>query len=494
MRPAAEALAAAPAGSWRAALGAALAGALAGTGLLMAQSLPFKWSLAILGLLLALAALPLVLRLVSYRHLLLAAIVACLPFKLGVQFFYRLHQGGAPSVSLGLIDFLLLLAAFSWLAGRALGAWPAFRWRSPLDWPLLAILATSLLSLAPAADRQLAFFELVWLARSFLTFYILYNLLRDASDLRTAYLAIVFSLLLQSVLALGQFVQLLPSSSQLAFLGLAETDLTQELGSDTFLRPGGSLGHPNNLGRYLLRYLPLILAGVWVFKGLASRGLAWAATLLGFCALVATMSRSSWLGMALAAALLPWMLWRDMTPRLRRGLLLGMTGLLLATLLVFHGFIAQRFLEDDQGSLYSRLGPVKVALAIIADHPLLGVGLNNFGQVMFEPRYASHAEGFAPWEIIPVHNPFLLAAAETGLIGLAALVWFIIALLRLGRGEGKGQGAGFNLLRKATVAGLAGSVLAAMLNNIHWSGEGHFWCAIALACALWRPRAAPAGG
>jgi O-antigen ligase len=80
---------------------------------------------------------------------------------------------------------------------------------------------------------------------------------------------------------------------------------------------------------------------------------------------------------------------------------------------------------DDRGSAYSRITRAREAIAVIGDYPLLGVGLNNYA--LSVPRY--DRDTTASWRTPPmVHNVYLLVAAETGLVGLAALAWFLTAL------------------------------------------------------------------
>jgi O-antigen ligase len=65
---------------------------------------------------------------------------------------------------------------------------------------------------------------------------------------------------------------------------------------------------------------------------------------------------------------------------------------------------------------------MKMAEMMIEDHPLLGVGLNNF-PVAMEPYVT---RGFAGEFVYAVHNKYLLVWAETGIAGLIAFVWFLL--------------------------------------------------------------------
>src|SRR5439155_8442376 len=67
-------------------------------------------------------------------------------------------------------------------------------------------------------------------------------------------------------------------------------------------------------------------------------------------------------------------------------------------------------------------------LEIIRDHPLLGVGPNNYSVAMKE--YGAVYGKWGDWAYT-VHNKFLLVWAETGLGGLIAFSWFLAATIHL---------------------------------------------------------------
>ena len=68
-----------------------------------------------------------------------------------------------------------------------------------------------------------------------------------------------------------------------------------------------------------------------------------------------------------------------------------------------------------------------MALQMLKDHPLLGVGLNNFTVRMSEYGEVS---GWARF-LQPVHNVYLLIAAETGILGLILFLCLLFSVFRL---------------------------------------------------------------
>lgn len=81
-----------------------------------------------------------------------------------------------------------------------------------------------------------------------------------------------------------------------------------------------------------------------------------------------------------------------------------------------------------QNSAEFRLEFYRNTLAVIADHPLIGVGTGGFPQA-----YADMVRGTGKIETRNPHNEFLLIAAQTGLAGLAALLWLFWMQWRLAK-------------------------------------------------------------
>jgi len=105
---------------------------------------------------------------------------------------------------------------------------------------------------------------------------------------------------------------------------------------------------------------------------------------------------------------------------------IGMALLLVAGLAFFYGeTVYNRLTGDDHGSAKSRLTTARVALEIINDHPVLGVGVNNYDSYIRE--YWHIDDPFT--KIAVVHNNYLLILAEIGLLGFAAFIWLLAAVL-----------------------------------------------------------------
>ncbi|MBZ0300385.1 MAG: O-antigen ligase family protein [Anaerolineae bacterium] len=192
-----------------------------------------------------------------------------------------------------------------------------------------------------------------------------------------------------------------------------------QAGALRWLRPYGLLPHPNMLAGVLV--LGLMGAGAWI---LSARRRVWiTATLLasgGLWALGLTFSRAAWGGLVVGLlATLPF-LWRGRWIR-RRHLLTAALLLLTAGLFFLHyrPFLLARAGVNqesiEQRSISDRRVFTEFALRAIGENPLLGVGIGNF------PWKASFYLMSLPYDLQGdnVHNIYLSAWAELGVIGLA---------------------------------------------------------------------------
>lgn len=205
-------------------------------------------------------------------------------------------------------------------------------------------------------------------------------------------------------------------------------------------RAYGTLPDPNILGGYLVFSL---LASCYLFMVSSKKSRIWltCAMFAQFFSLFITYSRSAFLGVILGAAvffsfdcLRCFLERRKETKSMSlsncfscKFLILVMLGCFTACMLLFYPQLLERggyvnyknTLAQDAD--HERIVYQEIAANIIEQHPLTGVGFNNYVLEMKEhsqqelPYFYSH----------PVHNIFLLVASETGLLGLASFCMFI---------------------------------------------------------------------
>ena len=188
-------------------------------------------------------------------------------------------------------------------------------------------------------------------------------------------------------------------------------------GGVTFLRATGLFKHPVYLGEIgalgaLLMTVPL-LGARQTLRGRRASMLLWA---ILFGAMIASFSRASWLGFLVAALLMPPMLF----PRraVRYLILLSVLG---GVFVLSGGMVAilDYMVEVKSSSVDYRLEIMKLGLRAFLEEPWFGTGLGAF------LRYPGNVEG------LHVHNSFMMALTETGLLGgVAFFLLYVRALER----------------------------------------------------------------
>lgn len=212
-----------------------------------------------------------------------------------------------------------------------------------------------------------------------------------------------------------------------------------------FLRAYGTFGQPNPYAGYLGLALPLALAlTFWAtaemrqdrrpFSLLRIVFYAGLCSLIG-AGLIASWSRGAWLGAA--AAGLAILALASVSGRL--ALAAGAVAVLLAwpvlptaltarlaEISAYFGVWNARGIpiNDANFSVLERVAHWQVAWEMFADHPWLGIGIGNWAVVY--PRYA-----FAPWTdpLGHAHNVLFHFAAEAGIFGALAFLWFWLGSL-----------------------------------------------------------------
>ncbi len=247
---------------------------------------------------------------------------------------------------------------------------------------------------------------------------------------------IIATVLFESVFALLQLVWGGPLGLAIEYFPeYAPLDMSRDVGG-AVVRMGGTFAHANLLASYLVFMLPVILPWAFHRKNGVSH-YAVAGVLLGTLALLATLSRASWIGVSVAFLLFFYLAEKRL--RMRLGVPDGLTrwskGAIIVLVLVGGIAILPRlgstlYTFERYGSVETRMLLIAEAAKAIRTHPLFGVGLAMDVYYMFQQaRATSYGESVFTYFPEPVHNGFLKLFVETGLAGL---VPYLITLGFLG--------------------------------------------------------------
>lgn len=213
----------------------------------------------------------------------------------------------------------------------------------------------------------------------------------------------------------------------------------------------GTYDHPNALALFLLR--AAAFGGAFLLLGPTPRRLRAGGLplLVIVVALVLTYSRGALVGLAIAIILI------GIAVGLRRaapGLLLAAIIAVAALALAGAGLTT---LREGSGSVDLRRMIWSSTLAMIRDHPVFGVGLDQF-YYQYAPRYVAPAAWGERFTSHP-HDLILDFWVRLGIMGLAWVGWTFSTLgLTAARGWRAASGETRRLLFAATIAALAAAV------------------------------------
>src|ERR1700687_292653 len=363
------------------------------------------------------------------------------------------HHDVLPKLLLArsLVLALAVLLVIRWLAAGAVVIK-----RTPLDVPLLAFLASPLLSAVVGINVNVGLFGTYTRYDGALTlityaalFWLSVQSLEDSNDARVLLRAMLAGAYVVGLLAIGQWFLDTLAGSQVP-------------------RAFGTLGNSNVLGAYLVMLIPFAYHELRGATSAARRLLA--ANVLGTMGLAVVMSasHSAWLGLALAAAIL---VAGRQYPVLsfRRQILIGVAGLAILAA------VAPIALSRST-VLTQRVGIWGDSIPLIASSPVFGYGPDTFGLVF--PRFQS-----APWvyytQIDKAHSELLQVAATQGLLGLAILLW-ILAAFALAFWRGRTHPGAWPLF-----AGWAAYQVVVMVNFTALGSAFPFWIFAAASMVVW---------
>jgi O-antigen ligase len=235
---------------------------------------------------------------------------------------------------------------------------------------------------------------------------------------------------------------------------------------------------PGELAGYLIVYLSIAYGVAVATRAKALRIVAWIGLAVGCIALAMSFSRAGWVGFAAAIA---FYLFATRSRDLRRPtfgpILIGSGAVLVgiaAVLIVFNA-------HHNPSENYTRLSIWQAAAEIIQRFPLTGVGPFNFASAYALVRLP---DGDAT--AFHAHSFLLTVFAETGLVGLAAVIFawgrFAQILWERLRGASPLQ----TQLALAIAAGLVGTWVQGLIDTVSVVIFGLWLPTMALALAVAR--------
>lgn len=378
-------------------------------------------------------------------------------------------------------------------------AWAVLVHRQPiiitpaLPW-VVGLLLVQMVGVVFARDTNDAMAELgVFAVEGVGLYLLLTNVIRTVDDLRR----VVWSLVVAGVLIGGLSLwQEVTKTYRNDYGGFARTDsefatVDQTLAAgDRQPRQAGPIGEKNRYAQVMLMLVPLGLFMARSERRSSLKALALLSAALALVAVVLTFSRGAFVGFGLVVAAM-------VALRYVRISQLAVVAVVIAALLVAFPQFGTRLstleavfsvVTGDQGltaadnSVQSRAAENLTAIAVFADHPVIGVGPGQFPSYYRE--YAVEVGGVIRAADREAHNLYLDVAAEAGVLGLICLLAILgVTLFDLRRARKRWLRSRPELADIAT--GLSLAVLTYMTTGIflHLSYARYFWLVMAIAGA-----------
>ena len=359
----------------------------------------------------------------DFKQFITGLLLFSIPLNADIHFLYTPDAGGVHGFIVGMPDICLLVLLVLWGLEIILGvSINKVNFFPRVTVPYFCVIAVSALSAIQAANPLLSLFDIWQMIKVYFLFFYLANNVRDKRDITFVLSMLAVGVALQALIVLLQFT----TGTTLGILGQQTSSelFRPQMDISYVRRPGGTVGHANTLGRYFVLLLPV---GISMFLFGKKKLLFGITTAVGLLGMIFTLSRSAWIGLIFAMCIILVLFWRKQLHRIftPRNVLLGVLALCVVAV-TMGPMIYERFVSPDFGATMSRLTTSKVALRVIRDNPILGVGINNYIEIL--DSYYDPQDPFT--RVAPVHNLYLLFASEIGLIGLTAFLWLMYIVFR----------------------------------------------------------------
>jgi O-antigen ligase len=271
-----------------------------------------------------------------------------------------------------------------------------------------------------ASFPDLSMFEIIEVLKMYFCFLYLANNIKNKSDVQFIVAFLILGLLFEGFLGFAQH-------------RYSEPFWPTALGGPKWIgdRISGTWVSPNDFACYLTFVLPISLSLLFSEIRLVYKFLCGITFLLCGGSLMWSNSRGGWISLAVCGLFVVPFVYSKITGK--TGLIKTFVWTVLVVILISPLFprlsakFGERLGGSDRGSAESRIPQFKVAYYIIKNNPIVGVGINNYTEVMHD--YDITDEGLESITPHAVHNIFLQIASETGIFGLAIFLWLISAII-----------------------------------------------------------------
>jgi O-antigen ligase len=342
-----------------------------------------------------------------------------------------------------------------------------------------------LISMINAQDYEIARDSFVNVTQNILIAIIIIYFIKRPGSLKFAIWTLIAAGIFMGTISVFQY---LTSTFGNNYWGFGGWEL-QQSGGDSRHRLTGPYFNPNAFAQVLVLIIPLAIDRLWHERNLILRMLAGWGALVCILSVVFTFSRNGFVSLAFALSILFVLRRPNFLPSiLSIALLVGVLQFVPATYLdrissLFQLSPGQSSTITDE-SFRGRLSENIAAIQMFQDHPIFGVGLNNF---QYEYQNYSRRIGLDPRrELRSPASLYLEVLSEQGLFGALIFIYLIFTVLRrLISGRNYFKRKNFHDLEYMTtalIASFGGYMFLAISKNSAYSNV--YWSLIAICLSV----------
>jgi len=444
-------------------------GIICGLFILFLTFLPTKWGvLGTIGIM-----IPFIAVLTGdVKRFFLAILVFALPIQLDITIRHSGHLGGAAGFIISLFDITLAVLYVLWISELVRNKNAKINFFPRISLPFFFLISMATLSMASAPFPKLSLFEIVQVFKMYFGFLYIANNIKSRKEIQFVITFLLLGLFLESVLGLAQYKfdrpfvpSILGGPEKLGYIRLGEP----------LSRISGTWASYNDFAWYLTFMLPISMSLLFYrIKGIYKL-MCGLTLVVGIGALICTLSRAGWSSFVIAALIV--LLLNFSRTKGKTGLNSFAISLVVILIFVstivtvnpqFLNIVNRRIFSDDYNAAQSRIPQMNIAWNIIRTNPFLGIGINNYTEVMED--YDTTDIKLISITRHQVHNIFLQIAAEMGIMGLVIFIWLILMVYKEGliyikSSEGTMSGIVVGIIAGTSAFLIHGLVDAASLGN-----------------------------
>lgn len=282
--------------------------------------------------------------------------------------------------------------------------------RDPISIFMMLLFIVMIISISYSPNKSIAISESI----RFLTYIITYFIIKY--EIKTD---ILVNRILNSYVIATFLISVFGIVQYFTKIGLDKKFIYDTSKYSVALRITSTLDNSNTLGAYLIiAVFPLIMISIYE-KNIVKKSMYIITTLLSIITIVLTFSRNAWLAFLLGIFILIVVYnWRFIL-----FLIFGLGLSMFIPQIRSRAMDFRLVLKDPRVNLW------KLAIKMIKEHPLLGVGNGNYYD-----QYAEYIKKYPKLQYnsythFLTHNSFLKVGSELGLIGIVPFIGFLVSIL-----------------------------------------------------------------